>query len=280
MRASPPAWVDPMMRVGYTARGIVYVLVGALAFVAAIRGGSAPDSKSALAKLLDMPLGSVVLALITIGLVAYAAWKFIDGAMDLDGKGDEPTGWASRAAQFLSGAIHLVLAISVGALVLGRSGDGNRDEDHWTAMLMQQPYGRWLVAFAGAVAFGLGVQHFVRAYQEKYKEDMRYTQRAEKLDPVLKLGLVAHGLVVTIVGGFLLWAAWSADPSRAGGMREALTMLRSTDGGSILFASVALGLLCFAIYCFIEAAYRIVPRCAPKDLETLASKARSLITSQ
>ena len=62
-------------------------------------------------------------------------------------------------------------------------------------------------------------------------------------------------------------------------MREALTMLRNSEGGSILFASVALGLLCFAIYCFIEAAYRIVPRCAPKDLETLASKARSLITS-
>lgn len=282
VRASPPAWVDPMMRVGYAARGVVYVLVGTLAFLAAVGGSSTPDSKSALATLLDMPLGSVTLALITIGLIAYAAWKFIDCAMDLDRKGDEPKGWAARAAQFISGAIHLALAISIAALALGRDSarSGGNSADHWTAMLMQQPLGRWLVAFAGGVAFGLGVQHFVKAYKEKYKENMRYTQRAEKLDPVLKLGLVAHGLVVTIVGGFLLWAAWTADPSRAGGMHEALVMLRNSDGGSILFAIVALGLLGFAVYCFIEAAYRIVPRTAPKDLETLASKARALMASR
>ncbi len=282
MRASPPGWVDPMMRVGYAARGVVYVLVGVFAFTAAIGGGNTPDSKTALAKLLDMPLGSIMLVLVAIGLVAYAAWKFIDSALDLDGKGDEPKGWAARAAQFISGAIHLGLAYSAIALAYGRdSGQGGGDSaEHWTAVLMQQPLGRWLVAFAGGFAFALGVQHFIKAYKEKYKDNLRYTHRAERLDPVLKIGLAAHGLVVTIIGGFLLWAAWTADPSRAGGMRDALTMLRNSEGGSILFAVVALGLLGFAVYCFIEAAYRIVPRCAPKDLETLASKARALMASR
>lgn len=271
-----------MMRVGYAARGVVYVLVGAFAFTAAIDGGNTPDSKSALAELLGMPLGSAMLALIAIGLIAYAAWKLIDSALDLDGKGDQPKGWAARAAQFISGLIHLTLAFSAAAIALGRdSGSGGGDSaEHWTAVVMQQPLGRWLVAFAGGVAFALGVQHFVKAYKEKYKDDLRYTQRAERLDPVLKMGLVAHGLVVTIVGGFLLWAAWTSDPSRAGGMRDALVMLRNSEGGSILFAVVALGLLGFAVYCFIEAAYRIVPRCAPKDLETLATKARALMASR
>lgn len=279
MQGSPPQWVDPVMRLGYAARGVVYVLVGALAFTAALGGGSTPDSKSALATLLDMPLGTLMLGLIALGLVAYALWKLIDAAWDLDGKGEEPKGWAARAAQVLSGLIHLTLAASIASLAIGKGGSsgGDNNVDHWTAVLMQQPAGRWLVAIVGAIAIAIGAQHFVRAYKEKYKENMRYTHRAEQLDPVLKLGLAAHGLVVVIVGGFFFWAAWTADPSRAGGMREALVALRSTEGGQILFAVMALGLLGFAVYCFIQAAYRIVPRCAPQNLETLASRARGMI---
>jgi hypothetical protein len=60
-------------------------------------------------------------------------------------------------------------------------------------------------------------------------------------------------------------------------MREALLALRSTEGGQILFAVMALGLLGFAVYCFLQAAYRIVPRCVPQDFETLASRARAMI---
>jgi hypothetical protein len=64
-------------------------------------------------------------------------------------------------------------------------------------------------------------------------------------------------------------------PHRAGGTHEALVALRASEGGHILFLVMALGLVGFAVYCFIEAAYRIVPRCAPNDLETLASRARA-----
>jgi uncharacterized membrane protein len=280
MRSSPPSWVDPMMRVGYAARGVVYVLVGTFAFLAATGGGATPDSKSALASLLDMPLGTWLLALVALGLIAYSLWGFINSAFDLDSKGDDAKGWAARAAQFISGAVHLTLAVSVASLAFGRDrAGGDQNVDHWTAVLMEQPFGRWLVALVGIIALAIGVQHFVKAYKEKYKERMRYTHATERLDPVLKLGLAAHGLVVLVVGSFFLWSAWTADPSRAGGMREALTALRDTDGGQILFAVVALGLLGFAVYCFIEAAYRIVPRCAPKDLETLASKAREMMPS-
>ena len=42
MANRPPAWVDPLMRFGYAARGVVYVLVGALAFVASVDGGRTP----------------------------------------------------------------------------------------------------------------------------------------------------------------------------------------------------------------------------------------------
>lgn len=278
MRPAPPSWVDPLMRIGYVARGVVYLLVGALAFTAAVGGGPTPDSKSAVATLLDMPLGTAMLALIALGLAAYAGWAAIDGALDLDDKGVDAKGWAARAALLISAGVHLTLAFSVAALSLGRADSSSADRiDRWTSLLMDQPFGRWLVAGVGAIALAIAAQHFVKAHREMYKQRLRYTPGAQRLDPLLKIGLAAHGAVVLMVGAFFLWAAWTADPSQAGGMRDALLTLRSTAGGDVLFAVAGFGLVGFAIYCFIEAALRIVPRCAPPDLRTLASKARDII---
>src|SRR5687767_3168439 len=88
----PPAWVDPLMRFGYTARGFVYVVVGGLALVAATDGGRTPDSKAALGTLLQMPFGKMLLGLIALGLVAYSLWCFIGAALDLDDKGTDAKG--------------------------------------------------------------------------------------------------------------------------------------------------------------------------------------------
>ncbi len=275
----PPAWVDPLMRFGYTARGIVYVLIGALAFVAFVDGGRTPDSKTALGTLLQMPFGKLMLALIALGLVAYALWCFIDAGFDLDNKGNDAKGWTARAAKIISGAVYVVLALSASALAIGSDSpsSGADRTEHWTGILMQQPLGRWLVAVVGGIAIAIGAQHFVAAFRQKYTGHIRFTPAAQRLDPLLRFGLVAHGAVVVIVGVFFIWAAWTADPSRAGGLRDALLMVRSADASQILFASVGVGLLGFAAYCFVQAAFRIVPRCVPQDFETLASRARALV---
>jgi len=268
------------MRFGFASRGLVYVIVGALAFLAAVDGGRTPDSKSALGTLLQMPFGKLLLAVIALGLVAYSLWCFIDAGLDLDNKGTDVKGWTARAALIISGAVHLLLALSASAAAMGTESSSGGDDrtEHWTAALMYQPFGRWLVALVGGVAIALGVQHFVKAFREKYKEHIRYTPMAQRLDPMLKLGLVAHGVVVALVGIFFIWAAWTVDPSRAGGMRDALLIVRNADASQTLFMALGLGLIGFAAYCFVEAAFRIVPRCVPPDFQTLATRARALLT--
>jgi uncharacterized membrane protein len=275
----PPGWVDPLMRFGYAARGFVYVIVGALAFVASLDGGRTPDSKSALGTLLDMPFGKILLAFVALGLVAYSLWCFLGACLDLDDKGTDARGWTARGAQIISGVVHLALAFSATAMTMGAESPTSGDDrtEHWTAALLQQPFGRWLVALVGVIAIALGVQHFVKAFREKYKENIRYTQMAHRLDPMLKLGLIAHGVVVALVGIFFVWAAWTADPSRAGGMRDALLIVRNADASQTLFTVLGLGLIGFAAYCFVQAAFRIVPRCVPSDLQTLATRTRRLL---
>jgi len=280
MSNRPPSWVDPVMRFGFAARGFVYVIVGALALVAATDGGSTPDSRTALGKLLEMPFGKILLALVALGLVAYSVWCFLDGGLDLDNKGTGAKGWTARAALIISGAVHLLLAFSAVALAMGtESASGGGDQtDHWTAALMRQPFGRYLVVLVGAIAIALGVQHFIKAFREKYKENIRYTELAQRLDPMLKLGLFAHGVVVALIGVFFIWAAWTSNPSRAGGLRDALLIVRNADASQTLFIVLGFGLLGFAAYCFVEAMFRIIPRCVPPNFQTLATRARGLLT--
>lgn len=275
MRAAVPAWVDPLMRFGCAARGVVFLLVGALAFTAAVDGGSAPDSKGALATLIDKPFGKLILIVIALGLIAFAAWRAIDAVYDLERKGEAPSAWIARLGQAISGLLYLSLAAS-SVRLLQHSSSGGDSAESWSAKLMAQPFGRWAVALLGVGALGFAIFQFVNAYRESYKKQLRYTPLAARLDPAVKFGLIAHGVVVGIIASFFFWAAWTADPSRAGGLGEALNSVREADFGRALLALLGVGLVSFSVYCFVEAAYRIVPRCSPPDLQTLAMHARSL----
>lgn len=264
------------MRFGYAARGIVYVLVGVFALIAAKDRTRAPDSSTALGELLDEPFGEVMLALIALGLFAYAVWRCVCAILDLEDKGRDLKGVTARIAQFISAILHLSLALSAATLIW-RAGDSGGDKtETLTAKILAEPFGRWMIAIVGAVAIAMGIQHFIKAHREKYLETLRYTPLAAKLSSVIKFGIVAHGVVVVITGAFFIWAAWTSDASRAGGLGDALNALRAIGVGQVGLAVIAAGLLGFSAYCFVEAVYRVVPRCAPDGLATLASKAREL----
>jgi hypothetical protein len=62
--------------------------------------------------------------------------------------------------------------------------------------------------------------------------------------------------VFLVAGGFLVTAAVTADPNEAKSFGESLRALRETPLGEPLLAAVALGLVAFATYEFIEARYR------------------------
>jgi hypothetical protein len=63
-------------------------------------------------------------------------------------------------------------------------------------------------------------------------------------------------VVFLLVGAFFLQAAVQADPGEAGGLGEALKTLASQPFGPWLLGLVALGLVAYAAYQFLEARYR------------------------
>lgn len=274
MSDKAPAWVVPVMRAGYSARGVVYTIVGGLALTAAIYGGQAQGTTNALADLRSQAWGVAALWLIAVGLWAYTVWRFIDAEMDLEDYGSGAKGTIARIGLVITGIIHAAIGVSVASTALS-GGNGSSDgTESAVAKLMSMPYGPWLVGAAGLAAIGAGIYYAYKGIAEKYKEHIRVTPTARRLDPVMKFGCVAQGVVITIIGVMIVYAALTTNPEQAGGTGEALDQIRSAPFGRVLLGVIALGLIGFAVENFVEAAYRIVPRRAGSDVMTLARRAK------
>jgi hypothetical protein len=91
---------------------------------------------------------------------------------------------------------------------------------------------------------------------------------------VLKAGVMAQGAIIAIIGLLFMFAAWRVDPGAAGGVGEAFSWLSGQIYGRFLVIAVCLGLVGFAVFCFVNAALRIVPKVSEPDLRSLADLVR------
>lgn len=280
MAQRAPAWVDPVMRVGYVARAIVYILVGWITLASVWAGsGEAEGPKGALRSVVGETWGAVFLLGIAVGLVCYAAWRLLDAAMDLEDLGSDAKGIVGRLALSASGLVYLSLAAYAASLLVSgwASPEGGEGTRGLIAAALDQPFGRWLVIAAGLAVAGFGIHYVVKALRESYKDNFRRTPTTEVIDPALKFGLVVHGIVVLIIAAFIVWAGWNVDPSQGGGFGDALASIRDLTFGRVLLGVVGVGLLLFALYCLAEARYRVIPRRAKTGLSTLGGQVRRMV---
>jgi hypothetical protein len=110
----PSTLVEWAARVGYGARGFVYLSAGLLTLLAATdRIGDAVGTGGAAGWLAEQPFGRLWLVLLGVGLWAFVGWRALQAVFDADHEGADLKGWATRAGQALSGVFYGVLAAGV-----------------------------------------------------------------------------------------------------------------------------------------------------------------------
>ncbi|GGD01918.1 DUF1206 domain-containing protein [Aquisalinus flavus] len=259
------------MRIGYAARGLVYLIIGALAAFAAINGGEAEGTGGALAYLARQPFGKFLLATVAAGLFTYAIWRALDALLDLEDEGNDPAGIGNRVGQFMSGATHAVLGYTALMIVIGvSSGGGNGAEDS-SEMVMNYPGGRLLVIGAGLTTGAVAIYLAIKSCRSNWKDKIRDTKLTEMLMPYVRFGLMSHGVVLLLIAGMLIWAGVTIDSDKAAGLEEALTILERQAFGRIILFVTGIGLIGFSTYCFVYAGYRIVPKLAGRDERPLSA---------
>ena len=278
------SWAVAVMRAGYAGRGVTYGAIAGLSLWAIWRGGEAQGTGSALRTLGTEGWGIVVLCLIAIGLLCYAVWRGIDAAEDLEDYGNEAKGKVARAGMIVTGLTHGAIAALALSIVLGQDdggpggeggGQGQGGVASIVGRVLEWPGGRWIVGIAALCTIGAGVYYLVKGFKAKYREHLRANHFTENYDWALRLGVMANGVLIVIIGGFLGAAAASDSESQAGGLGAAFDWLASQPFGNVLVVTVCIGLLAFAFFCFVNAAYRIVPKASDPGVRTLGAKLKA-----
>lgn len=255
--------MEKLARFGYVAKGVVYALIGVLAVLAAFSagGGKTTGTSGALHTIASQPFGSVLLFLIGIGLFGYVIWRLIQAINDPEHKGDDAKGIGRRLGYAVSGLAYAGLAVNAILLAVGSGGGGGgSSKQDWTAKLLQQPFGQWLVGIVGAFFIGMGIYRIYEAYKTKFRKQLKLAEMDNKkqdwLVQISRFGVAARGVIFIILGFFFIQAGRQSDANEVKGLDGVLQTIAQQPFGKILLVIVALGLVAYGVYLFVQAKYR------------------------
>ena len=266
--AATSTWMSRLARLGYATKGVVYLIIGGLAVQLAVgHSGSATDQHGALHTIYDQPFGKFLLAIVALGLLGFAVWSLIQALFDTEGKGRDAKGIIARVGYAFVGFGYAALALGAYRLVTG-TGNGGKSSttstQDWTALLLKQPFGVALVVIVGLVVIAVALYLFSKAYSAKFLSRLNLAtvnaQVRKWVAFVGRCGYAALGVVFSIIGIFLIVAAFQHNPHQAKGLDSALQTLVNQPFGPLLLGIVALGLMAYGVFSFVEARYRRVGR--------------------
>ncbi len=265
-QAARGPWTTVLARCGYVAKGVVYIVIGALAFRAALgAGGAITDPKGAILTIYQQPYGAFLLGVATVGLFGFALWSFIQAWLDTEGKGNKAGGVAARLGYAAVGVSYLILAYTSLRLVLGagstgKSSDANAQD--WTARLLGLPFGAALVVVVGLIILATALYLFYKAYSARFRRRLNLAGLSRGAQDAVvifgRCGYAAQGVVFTVIGIFLIIAALRHNAHEARGLGGALRELAQQPYGPALLGISAAGLFIYGVYSLAEARYRMV----------------------
>ncbi|WP_407311543.1 DUF1206 domain-containing protein [Pseudomonas sp. nanlin1] len=258
---SPNHGLVLLARGGYAARGVVYLIIGIFALLAALGSGQPADSHSSLESLLSQPFGHFLVAIVIVGLAAFAAWRVLQALRDVDDHGNSFKGLVIRAGLFVGGVTYGALAFfALGLLVSGlqqSGGGGGGQAQDLLASVLAWDHSNLLVYLAALVPLGVGVTHIIKGWKASFEqyfeadaEVMHYVR------PVSQFGLIARGVAFIEIAVLLVVSGSSYQAMHPPGIKDALNGLERLPMGGLLMGVVALGLIAFSVYSFAEAAWR------------------------
>jgi hypothetical protein len=247
---------------GWTAKGVLYLLIGVIALQVAFGASTTQQASKdgALQKLVQQPAGSFFLGLVTIGLLAYAAYRLLTILFD-DAQGPELL--AHSAARIGSAAVYLLAALQGILLLVATSAapsDSNEAPKTWSATLLDSTAGTVLLVAVSVGILGFAGYQLYVGFSKRFMDNLSCPAGSKSSETTIvsigTIGIVARAAVAGLVGAFLLQAVITHDPNQAEGLDGSLRELQRTVFGPAVLAVVAAGLATYGVFCFFSARMR------------------------
>ena len=254
-------------RLGWLAKGIVYLLAGALALLLAIRStrwsdsvtlvsstGTTPEASptGALTQVARSGGGPLLLIAMAIGLFLYASWRVMTAL--LPGRGGAKS-TVTRIGYLISALMYLSFGLTAISLARspGTSTNGDRTVRTMSGRVMQHTEGRWVIGIVGIIIVAAGLYRLSLGLRADVSADidlggMSSTRRmwTKRLGSI---GEIGRGVAMILIGTFVLVAAQSVDASQATGLDGALRRIARRPWGMALVIVVGIGFVAYGLFC-------------------------------
>jgi hypothetical protein len=249
-------------RLGWLAKGVVYLLAGGLALLVVARsfGWSQLPTASkeasptgAIKEVAQSTGGPLLLVALAAGLFLYALWRLATAV--LPGSTDTK-GVATRAGYLVSAIMYTTFGFTAIALLHGRAAarvNGNKTVTDMTARVLQHTAGRWLIGVVGVVIIAAGLYRLSLGLKSDVTRDVDMSAMSPARRQVTRrlgaVGEIGRGIAIGLIGFFLVRAAMTTSTAQATGLDGALRRLALVSWGRFVVAGVGVGLLAYGVFC-------------------------------
>jgi hypothetical protein len=254
-------------------RGVVFIVLAYLVarIASGVLGGSSTHtaaSGSGVAQTVaDQDGGRVMVFLLGAGLAFYALFCVLDAVLHHEYSSDAKR-WARKGQAAGRAVIYGTLSVYAFYTAANpRNGSGssaqeNREQTHWSGRVLSWPAG-WL--WLGLLGVGLlaGAGYLVaKAVRRSFFEDVDESAMSRRARAVASVtgvtGFLGRAALFGMVGWFVLQAAIQDDPKDSQAVDGSVRTFADNPAGAAFLYVVAVALVAFGCYMFIEARYRKV----------------------
>ena len=240
---------DHWFRLGYAARGLVFMGLGLLAWTSG-RGAASGD---VLERIRALPLGSALLGVMVVALVGLGLFRLAEAWLDLDRRGSEPWGVAQRLGRGFGAFGYVAVAAAALALladthhpVMVDPASAARDVRQWSG-------GGLLLIAAGLGTIGAAGGQAALAWHCRFMETM-HDDAPRALRWLGRIGYATRAIVFFLIGWQLVRAGLAGHR-----IRDVAAVLDAIREHLWIFRLVSGGLFLFGVSSLVEAWYRRMP---------------------
>ena len=251
---------------GHFSAAIFYVTMGFLAGLVALgMGGETPDGRVVVRALRDLPFGPLLLITIALGALSLVVWRLLQAFWDIEGKGRSFIGLCQRGRFLFSAAFYVTIPFGVARMLVGfHTPSGEQIAEGAASAVIRFPFGWSIVLGTGMGFLTVGGFYLYRTLRGNFERVFRCEQMSEgqrKFCFALgRFGCASRGVILLVIGYYLMVAGWNVDPRQVEGQAGALQIIGSQPLGPIMLGIVALGLIALGFYSLAELRYGRNPR--------------------
>lgn len=248
--------LDVVARVGYATTGLLHLLIGLVALRLAMGGTGEADTSGAIEYIAKGTPGKTAMWVGFISCMGLALWQLSEAT--LRARRRQPRDRAAKT--LMSGSLaaaYTVLAVSFANFAVGPGSDSRRSTRHFSATVLDIPFGMPLLIGVGLVVVVIGGYFVMKGLRRKFRQELHFadSHRGVVIDAVGVVGHVAKGLALVLVGVLFAVAAIQQDGVQETGLDGSLKVLLEQPLGPYLLAIIGVGFICHGAFGMVRSRF-------------------------